>query len=349
MRRNIASQVICAQLISKTDGSNVTSGTTTVYYLGDGGTQTSGGGTVTHGGNGCWSYVPTQAETNFAHVAFTFTNTSAITVTVQVYTKQYDSSGYTNVSSGTGTGQISLSSGTVTVGTNNDKTGYTASTVTDKTGYALSAAGVDAILDEPMAAHTTADTLGWVINMLTQDSVTLSTDVALDSIFGQLLDNGSAWSYDRTTDSLEAIRDTPPLGTAMRGTDNAFLAASAPTNFSSLSINANGRVGINLDNTEGTLAKTTDITGFNDISASAVNAEVVDVLKTDVISELSVAIPAATPTFETALMMLYMMFRNKIDVDADWKEFHNDAGTIVFKKALTDAAGTYSEAETVSG
>ncbi len=32
-------------------------------------------------------------------------------------------------------------------------------------------------------------------------------------------------TYDETTDSLEAIRDTAPLGTAMRGTDNAALAS----------------------------------------------------------------------------------------------------------------------------
>ena len=35
-------------------------------------------------------------------------------------------------------------------------------------------------------------------------------------------------------------------GSAMRGTDNAFLAASAPTNFSSMVIDANGRVDISL-------------------------------------------------------------------------------------------------------
>jgi len=52
---------------------------------------------------------------------------------------QTDASGYSKVSPGTGTGQVSLSSGAVTVGTNNDKTGYTASTVSDKTGYSLAA------------------------------------------------------------------------------------------------------------------------------------------------------------------------------------------------------------------
>ena len=86
MFRNVASQVVAAQLVSKTDGSAVTSGTTTVNYLKDGGTQGSGAGTVTHEGNGCWSYVPVQAETDGDHLAFTFVNSSAISVTVQIYT-----------------------------------------------------------------------------------------------------------------------------------------------------------------------------------------------------------------------------------------------------------------------
>jgi len=38
------------------------------------------------------------------------------------------------------------------------------------------------------------------------------------------MDDGTA-VYDRTTDSLQAIRDTAPLGTAMRGTDSAALAS----------------------------------------------------------------------------------------------------------------------------
>ena len=40
----------------------------------------------------------------------------------------------------------------------------------------------------------------------------------------QMMDDGTA-VFDRTTDSLQAIRDTAPLGTAMRGTDSAALAS----------------------------------------------------------------------------------------------------------------------------
>lgn len=89
MRKNTASQVIGAQLVSKTDGSAVTTGTTTIYVTGDGGTQAAGSvgsGACTHEGNGFWTYAPAQAETNYDHIGFTFVNSSAVNATVQVYT-----------------------------------------------------------------------------------------------------------------------------------------------------------------------------------------------------------------------------------------------------------------------
>ena len=80
-----------------------------------------------------------------------------------------------------------------------------------------------------------------------------------------------------------------------------------------------------------------------------VNTEVVDVLKVDTIAELAQAIPSATPTFETAVMLAYMALRNKIDITATIKEVHNDAGTVIAKKTLSDDGVTYSEAEMVAG
>jgi len=80
-----------------------------------------------------------------------------------------------------------------------------------------------------------------------------------------------------------------------------------------------------------------------------VNVEVSDVLKTDTITEVTQQAPPASPTFEEALMYLYMVLRNKIDITSSTKEFHNDAGTVIWKKALTDDATTYSEAEGVTG
>ena len=54
MKRNLGSQLIAVQLVSATDGSNVTSGTTTVAVELDGVPGT--GGTATHIANGKWEY-----------------------------------------------------------------------------------------------------------------------------------------------------------------------------------------------------------------------------------------------------------------------------------------------------
>ncbi|MCK5613528.1 hypothetical protein KAR91_67280 [Candidatus Pacearchaeota archaeon] len=91
------------------------------------------------------------------------------------------------------------------------------------------------------------------------------------------------------------------------------------------------------------------IAALNDLSAANVNTEVSDVLKTDTISELAQGKPTATPTFEKALMLVYMALRNQIDVTATLKEFHNDAGVVIYKKALSDNGTTYSEAEGETG
>lgn len=88
MLKNVSGQIIGAQMVSATDGSAFT-GSVTVHVTGDGGTQATGSvgsGACTHEGNGFHTYAPAQAETNYNHVAFTFTGTGAIPVTVQIYT-----------------------------------------------------------------------------------------------------------------------------------------------------------------------------------------------------------------------------------------------------------------------
>lgn len=85
MKKNVAGQRVAAQVITAADGTNFT-GTVAVTVTIDGGTQTAGGGTVTHEGNGEHSYAPTQAETNGDHIFFRFSGTGAITVGLNVYT-----------------------------------------------------------------------------------------------------------------------------------------------------------------------------------------------------------------------------------------------------------------------
>lgn len=88
MKKNVSGQRVGAQLVSATDGSAFTSAVT-VSVTGDAGTQATGSvgaGACTHEGAGYHTYAPAQAETNYDLIAFTFTGTGAIPVTVQVYT-----------------------------------------------------------------------------------------------------------------------------------------------------------------------------------------------------------------------------------------------------------------------
>lgn len=132
MKKNTASQKIGAQMVSASDGSAFT-GTVTVYVCGDAGTQaigSVGSGICTHEGNGYHTYAPSQAETNYDLIAFTFIGTGAIPATVQLYT-QMDA----NVLSVAGTAQtandmsgdidtlLTRVVGTLATGTHNPQTG----------------------------------------------------------------------------------------------------------------------------------------------------------------------------------------------------------------------------------
>jgi hypothetical protein len=48
-------------------------------------------------------------------------------------------------------------------------------------------------------------------------------------------------------------------------------------------------------------------------------------------------------------MLMYMGFRNQMDDDGSFKKVYNDGGTVIAKKPLSDAAGTYSEAQMETG
>jgi hypothetical protein len=68
------------------------------------------------------------------------------------------------------------------------------------------------------------------LQLLARKDAAIKTDLAVElAALNANLGTGGG-TYDNLTDSQEAIRDTAPLGTAMRGTDNAALAATALSN-----------------------------------------------------------------------------------------------------------------------
>lgn len=88
MIKNTAGQSIGSQMVNATTGAAFV-GTVTVYVTIDSGTQalgTVGSGVCTAEGNGYYTYLPSQAETNGNLIAFTFIGTGAIPATIQVAT-----------------------------------------------------------------------------------------------------------------------------------------------------------------------------------------------------------------------------------------------------------------------
>ena len=139
MKKNVASQVIGAQMVSATDGSAFT-GSVTCYVTGDGGTQAVGSvssGACTHEGNGFHTYAPAQAETNYDHVAFTFVGTGAVPATVQVYTT-FPQTGdtYTLANGANGFAAIKSETASILADTGTDGVVVAAGS---KTGYSLAA------------------------------------------------------------------------------------------------------------------------------------------------------------------------------------------------------------------
>ncbi len=71
--------------------------------------------------------------------------------------------------------------------------------------------------------------------------------------------------------------------------------------------------------------------------------------QTAALAELGIATPSATPDIKNALMLLYMIARNKLTVTSTELDITNNAGTVIAKKALSDDSTTFTEDEMASG
>ena len=209
-----------------------------------------------------------------------------------------------------------------------DNSGYNASastigTVTnvgDKSDYSLSAAAIDLIWNEESTGHTTANSFGKALNLFFHASSTISSDFHLDSALGQILDNGTSWTFSRATDSLEAIRAagvnwvtaTPP---------SAASIADAVWNETSTGHTGGGKAGDQLwTNVDAILADTgTDGVKVLDgaikttsFAAGAINAAAIgtgaidaDAIAADAIGSSELAASAINEIWTTALTESY--------------------------------------------
>lgn len=91
-------------------------------------------------------------------------------------------------------------------------------------------------------------------------------------------------------------------------------------------------------------------TGLSTQAKTDVNAEVVDALATDTYAEPAQGAPAATASLSAKINYLYKAWRNKKDNNGTETKLYADDGTTVHhKQATTEAAGTVTAAEWISG
>jgi len=204
-------------------------------------------------------------------------------------------------------------------------------------GTALPAAAADAIGGLPIS-----DAGG-----LDLDAKLAATNEVTAARMAALTDWINGGRLDLLLDAIKAVTDLLPDGGALTaiGTDTARLTAVRAAVLTDW-ING-GRLDLILDiiaadvvNLDGDAMRGTD--------AADVLIQVNAALDT-AIPELAQGVPAITPTMRTAVMLVYMALRNQFDIIAAFLKIHNNAGTVITKKALSDDGTTYSEAKAVTG
>lgn len=156
------------------------------------------------------------------------------------------------------------------------------------------------------------------------------------------------------TDDLQTRLPAALVGGRMDSSVGAYASGQAPLQPTvagrTLDVTATGEAGLDFDNTAGTLAKGTDITGFNDLSAAQVKAEVVDALNVDTYAEPAQGTPAATTTLAAKINFLYKAWRNRFTQTASQYSLYNDdAVTVDHKSTVSDNGTTFDRAEVATG
>ena len=250
---------------------------------------------------------------------------------------------------------ITVTTGEVTVGTNNDKTGYSISgtkttldALNDIAATDIVTAGAigtlsGAIINVDLVDTTTTNTdmRGTDSALLASSAPTNFSDLAITVTTGFVTvgtnNDKTGYSISGTITTLDGLNDFDPAteavanvtlvattttNTDMRGTDSALLAASAPTNFSDLSISVT--------------------TGLVDITQTAA----------DKIWATSVTEPTSVFTwsgdFGDIMNWMGALNRNKITQTATVQTVRDDTDTsTIATAAVSDDSTTFTRAEFV--
>ena len=241
--KNAASpeEILVGQVILIADGSVVTA-SASVRTKGQGGSWGAGGGTLAcDSTSGAWSYIPTQAETNFTSFIVAVYKASCIGCGVTVVTTASAVPGRTmpdaaydaaktaaqagdimKVSSGTGANQISLSSGKVAATiASGDAVGLPAAAAGAKGGLPILDASTGLVLTGYGPAPVTVAKAGDKMDLIDAPNATALTAIGTAvwatttrtlSSFGTLVADVATAVWGATTRTLSAFGFGTPTG-----------------------------------------------------------------------------------------------------------------------------------------
>lgn len=269
------------------------------------------------------------------------------------------------------TGNLSGSVGSVT-GAVGSVTGNVGGNVTGTVGGFT--AGAKAEIESEVNDALVAQRLDELLNA--DSDIDGAAPPTVGSVFHELMSKtAGSFSFDQTTDSLEAIRD--------RG-DAAWVTATGFSTLDAAGVRAAvGLAAANLDTqlgdiptvaefeartlvaagyatptniTAGTITTVTNLTNaptvgdLTNAMKASVNAEVVDCLNVDTYAEIGQEAPAATNTIRKMLGYLFKSWRNKKTQTATERKLYADDGTTVDQKATdSDDGTTFSKGEVGTG
>lgn len=229
----------------------------------------------------------------------------------------------------------------------------------------IDAGSVDAIWDETLTAHVTADSAAVALKDILADTNELQGDdvpgliAALNDIAA-----GDVWAVDATTQQTQGtfgqaigdpVADTTTIYQAVAtdaAGDNVSADVAAVKAETALIVADTGTDGVVVaaGAITATEAPNLDAAVSTRATPAQVNTEVLDVMDTDTITLPGQTAPPLAPTHRQAIGWLYKVLRNRKTMTATQWSLYDDAETTVDAKAtVSDDATTAIKQEIVSG
>jgi hypothetical protein len=226
------------------------------------------------------------------------------------------------------------------------------------TGGTIAIRGAFTVTDNAGGAVTLSDDARYDVGQINDEVDTGLVDydgptrAEMDAGHALLATEAKQDIIDTVVDAIKAVTDLLPDAGAL----NDLALILTDTNELQGDWTDGGRLDLILD---AVLADTNElqsddvpglIAALENLSAAAVNAEMLDVLTVDTFAEPGQGAPAATTTIERKIAYVFKFLRNRVTSTATQVSVYNDAGAVIdHKSTVSDDLTTYDRGEFGSG